>query len=195
MSAGDSRTVTARRKRLIAAGRRRESPEQRVAVVPSTRPRTGPPPPFLLDFYPLESSEQTRLHPFYTALKEGRLTTTRCRKTGTLLWPPRVICPKCHDDALDWVDLPHSGRIYAFSAVLAGAPLGMEEDVPFTVGLVDLEGVPIRIFGRIVGASWSECRIGEPVRVEGYLLEDGRVFYRFRVAARHSTAEDSNPRV
>jgi uncharacterized protein len=138
--------------------------------------------PFLLDFFPLETARDTRLSRFYDRLREGHLSTTRCPKDGQLLWPPRTACPQCHSEELEWVDLPAQGRIYAFSAVLAGAPIGMEADVPFAVGLVDLDGVPLRLFGRIEGAPWSALRVGETVRVESYDVDDSRVFYRFRVA-------------
>ena len=76
-----------------------------------------------------------------------------------------------------------SGTIYAFSAVLVGAPMGMESDVPFAVGLVDLEGGNLRLFGRIVGRGWDQLAIGDPVSVEPFDLPDGRVFYRFRSGA------------
>ena len=138
--------------------------------------------PFLLDFFPLETADQTRLARFFDRLREGRVSTTRCPRDAILLWPPRTACPHCHSEALDWVDLPERGRLYAFSAVLAGAPLGMESEVPFAVGLVDLDGTPLRLFGRIEGAPWDALRIGGPVTVETYPTGDGRWFYRFRAA-------------
>lgn len=98
------------------------------------------------------------------------------------MWPPRTACPHCHSESLEWVDLPTEGRLYAFSAVLAGAPLGMEAEVPFAVGLVDLDGVALRLFGRIEGRGWEALRIGAAVRVEPYATPDGRWFYRFRTA-------------
>ena len=153
--------------------------KRRAAAAAATAPE-GAPVPFLLDFYPLEEAGQTRLAAFYDALRHGRLTTTRCPRDGLTPWPPRAVCPTCHRDQLEWVDLPSTGRLYAFSAVLAGAPLGMEGDVPFSVGLVDLDGVPLRLFGRIEGAPWTALRIGQPVRVETYERPDGRAFYRFR---------------
>jgi len=137
--------------------------------------------PFLLDFFPLETADQTRLSPFFDHLRAGKLTTTRCRKDHSVHWPPRTACPQCHAEELDWVDLPDTGTIYAFSAVLGGAPLGMEDEVPFAVGLVDLEGGSLRLFGRIEGRPWTELRIGQAVRVEPYDVGDGRFFYRFRV--------------
>ncbi|MGI0151632.1 MAG: Zn-ribbon domain-containing OB-fold protein [Thermoplasmata archaeon] len=137
--------------------------------------------PTVLDFYPLEEPRFTELHAFFDHLRIGRFTTTKCVKDGKLLWPPRTVCPVCHGADLEWVDLPLTGRIYAFSAILAGAPLGMEADVPFSVGLVDLDGAPLRLFGRIEGRSWNELTIGTTVRVVPVDLPDGRVFYRFRV--------------
>jgi uncharacterized protein len=156
-------------------------PEAATPETPAEPPKKpAPPPPFLLDFFPLEGEKQTRLSAFYQNLREGRFTTTRCRADGTMSWPPRVVCPKCHTAELDWVDLPAEGRLYAFSAVLVGAPLGMEADVPFVVGLVEMDGVPFRLFGRIVGTTWDRAHVGQRVRPEPYDLPDGRVFYRFR---------------
>jgi len=66
------------------------------------------------------------------------------------------------------------------SARCLPAPLGMESEVPFVVGLVDLDGAPLRLFGRIEGRPWNELRIGAPVSTEAYDIGDGRMFYRFR---------------
>ena len=168
-------------------GRRR--PGVTVAPAPTTSVPLKPPrpkvlvassPPFLLDFFPLQGAGQTRLSRFYDRLKEGRVSTTRCPRDGEVHWPPRVACPICHGEELEWIDLPEHGRIYAFSAVLGGAPLGMEADVPFAVGLVDLAGSPLRLFGRIEGRPWTALKIGDEVHLEAYPLTDGRSFYRFR---------------
>jgi uncharacterized protein len=159
-------------------------PEAEAAPTPPGEATPPPKPrekrPFLLDFFPLETPDQTRLSRFFERLKEGKVSTTRCPKDDLLLWPPRTACPVCHSETLEWVDLPPRGRLYAFSAILGGAPLGMEDEVPFAVGLVDLEGAPLRLFGRIEGRPWTELHIGQPVRFEPYEIGDGRWFYRFR---------------
>lgn len=171
------------RRASAPAGSPSASAEPASPVGPITRPKAREKPPFLLDFFPLETENDTRLSRFYERLREGRLSTTRCPADGRLSWPPRTACPQCHSERLDWVDLPEGGRLYAFSAVLTGAPLGMEDEVPFAVGLVDLDGVPLRLFGRIEGKPWNELHIGQKVRAEAYDVGDGRVFYRFRVDA------------
>lgn len=134
---------------------------------------------FAFDFYPLQSAEHTRIHPFFEHLKEGRLTTTKCTACGALLWQPRVVCPHCNADAMEWVDLPKDGTIFAFTAVYAGAPLGMEKDVPFVVGIVALDGVPLKVVARIDDASFEDLRIGDPVALKVIELRDGRVWFRF----------------
>ena len=163
-----------------------DKPRRPVAAIHDRTTRAAPPEtprpkrPFLLDFIPLEGEGDSRLARFYERLRAGRLSTTRCPHDGELHWPPRVACPRCHREALEWVDLPTEGSIYAFSAILAGAPLGMEDEVPYVVGLVDLDGAPLRLFGRIEGKPWDRVAIGERVRVGPYDVGDGRVFYRFR---------------
>ena len=134
---------------------------------------------FAFDFYPLQSAEHTRIHRFFENLREGRLTTTKCTGCGALLWQPRVVCPRCSGDAMEWVDLPREGRLFAFTAVLAGAPLGMEEDVPFVVAVVELDGSPLKVVARIDGATYEDLKIGDPVRLKVIELADGRVWFRF----------------
>jgi len=139
--------------------------------------------PRLLDFYDLQSAEETRIHEFYERLDEGSLSTTECAECGALHFPPRVVCPECHSDDLAYVDLPEEGTLFAFSVVRASAPIGMAEDVPFVVGVVDLDGVDVRLSARIDDAEYDDLSIGDPVRlkivdVEGPTDED-RVFFRF----------------
>ena len=134
----------------------------------------------LLDFYPQEEERYTRIFPFFSHLRDGRLTTTKCERDGSVHWPPRVACPNCHGTRLAWVDLPRTGRLYAFSALCLGLPLGMEQDVGAVVGLVDLGEAHFKIFSRITGKKYEDFRIGDPVELETFDIGDGRVFYRFK---------------
>jgi len=133
--------------------------------------------PFMLDFYPLQDEKSTRISQFFKNLKEGLLTTTKCKNCGKLLWPPRIICSECLSDELEWVDLGIVGELYGFTEVRLGAPLGFVEDVPFCVGLVKIGG--LLISARIDDAKYEDLKIGDKVRLKVVELEDGRVFYRF----------------
>ena len=133
--------------------------------------------PFMLDFYPLQDEKNTKISQFFKNLKEGRLTTTKCKKCGKLLWPPRIFCPECLSDKLEWINLGTEGQLYGFTEVRLGAPLGFVQDAPFCVGIVKIGG--LLISARIDDATYEDLKIGDKVLLKIIELDNGRVFYRF----------------
>jgi len=133
--------------------------------------------PYMLDFFPLEDEKNTRISSFFKNLKQGRLTTTKCKECGKLLWPPRIICPECLSDKLGWINLGTEGELYSFTEVRLGAALGWVQDVPFCVGIVKIGGLLIST--RIDDARYEDLKIGDRVQLKIVELDDGRVFYRF----------------
>lgn len=137
--------------------------------------------PRLLDFYEYQTPEDTGIHEFYEHLRDGELTTTSCEDCDAVHFPPRIVCPECLSDDLAYVSLPERGELFAFSEVRAGAPLGMEEDIPFTIAIVDLGEV--RLSARIDGASSEELEIGDSVELRIVDLDGpadhDRVWFRF----------------
>ena len=134
--------------------------------------------PFMLDFYPLQDEKNTKISQFFKNLKEGHLTTTKCQKCDKLLWPPRIVCPNCLSNELEWVDLGTQGELYAFTEIRLGAPLGFVQDVPFCIGIVKIGGLLVST--RIDNAKYEELKIGDNLTLKIIELEDGRVFYRFK---------------
>ena len=94
-------------------------------------------------------------------------------------WQPRAVCPDCGSEKLDWVDLPKTGEVHAFTAMVLGAPMGFEKEIPFVIALIKLDGLEFKILSRIDGAKYEDCRIGQKARFKTVTREDGRVFYRF----------------
>jgi len=133
--------------------------------------------PYMLDFYPLEDEKNTRISSFFKNLKQGRLTTTKCKRCGKLLWPPRIVCPGCLSNELEWIDLGSEGELHAFTEMRLGAPLGFVEDLPFCIGIVKIGGLYLST--RIDDATYQDLRIGMKVQLKMIRLDDGRVFYRF----------------
>jgi hypothetical protein len=133
--------------------------------------------PLMLDFYPLQDEKYTKISQFFKNLREGRLTTTKCKNCGKLLWPPRIVCPECLSEEFEWVDLGIEGELYGFTEVRLGAPLGFVQDAPFCVGFVRIGG--LLISARIDDAKYEDLKIGDKVGLKVVELEDGRVFYRF----------------
>ena len=137
--------------------------------------------PRSMDFFDLQSEEHTQIYPFYEHLRDGRLTTTQCQDCDALHFPPRIICPECTSDTLEYVELPHEGELYSFTSVRGTGPIGPNGDTPFVTGVIDLGD--IRLSSRIDDAEYDDLSIGDPVELKIIDLEDrfegDRVFYRF----------------
>ncbi|AGL00071.1 Zn-ribbon domain-containing OB-fold protein [Desulfoscipio gibsoniae] len=144
-----------------------------------------------MDLYPLESKEWNRIYPFYDHLKEGRLTTTVCKDCGKKAYPPRVICPECLSENLEWVDLPTRGRVLVVTEEEVGAPLGFK--TPLIHAIVDLG--ELILFTKMTGVKMGELKEGDEAKLhvfpvdsvpvdgkKGTVIWQERVFYAFTKA-------------
>jgi len=143
----------------------------------------------VLDMWPLEAPELNRIYPFYDNLKQGRWTTTKCKKCGYVSYPPGVACPNCWSDELEWIDLPRTAKVVAinefsspglgFAAPLINAWLGFESSHPLK-----------HLFVRIINSRSGEVKIGDEVQFVSYEVEphpmdvkkDSRVCERYYYA-------------
>ena len=119
----------------------------------------------ILDMYPQECKEFNRVYKFYDHLKEGRWTTTRCRECEKVSYPPRVICPECYSEELEWVDLPKRGKVVTVAEKLGGVP------ICFTPPLISAwiefaEGSPIKhVLSRIINCEQGQLKEGDEVEL------------------------------
>jgi uncharacterized OB-fold protein len=86
-------------------------------------------------------------------LEAGKLGFQRCSGCGVAVFYPRVVCPACGGDALEWRESAGRGSVYATTAV------HRRDAEAYNVCLVDLdEG--FRMMSRIEGVPAEEVRIG-----------------------------------
>jgi uncharacterized OB-fold protein len=120
--------------------------------------------PATMDMWPLQAKEFNRVYPFYENLKQGRLTTTKCKSCGKVSYPPRVICPECYSDDLEYTDLPKTGKVIVFSEEVKGVPLGFES--PLIHAVIDLGVDPARrVLTRIVNCAAGQLQRGDEVQL------------------------------
>ncbi len=120
--------------------------------------------PATMDMWPLEAKEFNRCWPFYENLKQGRLTTTKCRDCGNVSYPPRVICPQCYSENLEYTDLPKKGKVIVFSEEVKGVPLGFES--PLIHAVIDLGVDPVRrLLTRVINCPAGTLKRGDEVRL------------------------------
>lgn len=142
-----------------------------------------------MDLYPQESKEFNQIYPFFEHLKEGRFTTTKCKECGAEPFPPRVLCPECWSQDLEWIDWPTTGTVVEFTEEVVGVPLGFGKP-PLVHALVDLQGKRT-MFVRIINCGQGELKVGDQVKVAVFevdpvpqevgreVVEMPRVFFAF----------------
>jgi uncharacterized OB-fold protein len=118
----------------------------------------------VLDMWPPEDPELNRIYPFYDNMKQGRWTTTKCKKCGHISYPPGVACTNCWSDELEWIDLPQTAKVVSFTETMAGAPLGF--DSPLIVAWLSFEKThPLKhLFVRIINCQVGQLKAGDEVR-------------------------------
>ena len=152
--------------------------------------------PVTMDLWPMEAREFNKIYEFYDNLKAGRFTTTKCKKCGHVAYPPRIICPECYSEELEYIDLPKKGKVIVFAEQLRGVPLGFE--APLIHAWIDL-GVnsPLkRILSRIINCSAGQLKEGDevqfvvfdvpahPIEIKKETIMAKRVFFAFEPVAK-----------
>ena len=118
-----------------------------------------------LDMWPIEAKEFNRIYKFYENLREGKFTTTKCKKCGQGAYPPRVICPGCYSDELEWIELPKKGKVTVVVEKWGGVPICYEP--PLIDAWIDLgKDSPVKhILSRMVNCPPETLKEGDEVQL------------------------------
>jgi uncharacterized OB-fold protein len=119
---------------------------------------------------------------FWAELREGRFVLQRCASCGRFTGYPRVFCPHCYSDELEWVQSPGRGTIYTHSAVVANPPSTFVDELPYVIVIVQLEE-GVRFLSQVIGAAPEDVTIDAAVELAITPGEDGDPMPMFRLAA------------
>jgi len=113
----------------------------------------------------------SKVQDFAVHLKDGRLMGSVCKECGQRSFPPRADCSECMSGEFEFREWNGKGTIHTFTRIEA-APTGFEDDVPFTVAVVDLEdgGRLLAWTGETI--PFGEVRIGMEVQVVPRIFEE-----------------------
>jgi uncharacterized OB-fold protein len=106
--------------------------------------------------------------PFWEAAQAGRLLLKACRQCDRPHWYPRVVCPFCRSDDLEWRAASGEGSIYSYSVVRRAAQ-------PYVLAYVALAEGPVMLTN-IVECDMDALRIGQRVGVRFRQAEEGRMY-------------------
>lgn len=117
--------------------------------------------------------------PFWKAARDGKLTLQRCNDCNEYIFYPRICCPHCFSDKVEWVEASGKGTVYSFTVVKNNPPSAFINDVPYVVAVVRLaEGV--QMLSNIVGCDPEEVRCDMPVQVTFEKLDDEFTLPKFK---------------
>lgn len=100
--------------------------------------------------------------PFFAGLANGKLLGSRCTGCGYTYATPRGHCMECGEKT-DWFELPLNGRVHTFTTCHFGGEAFLKE-TPFTLVLVEFDGVETLFLSRLIGVETDNVQIGMPVR-------------------------------
>jgi len=116
---------------------------------------------------PIPEPDPYVTQPFWDGAKAGKLMLPRCTDCNKTHFYPRVICPHCQGNNIEWIEASGEGTVHTF-AVQHRAFGGWADEVPFVTAYIDMkEGSRMLTVLRGVNAEQPETiQIGSPVKVE-----------------------------
>lgn len=101
---------------------------------------------------------------FWEGARRHELRLQRCTGCGEHIFYPRVVCPSCLSDGLEWVTASGKGKVYSYTVVRRAMHPSFRPDVPYVYAIVELEEGP-HMPTNIVGCSHDDVSVDMPVEV------------------------------
>jgi len=86
---------------------------------------------------------------FWAKVGKHQLWIQRCVDCIKPFFYPRMVCPNCLSDNIEWFEVSGRGFLYSYM-INHRPPPGFEEDAPYAIAIVQLEEGP-RMMSNIVG--------------------------------------------
>lgn len=120
--------------------------------------------------------------PFWEGTRAGELRLQRCEACGEHVFYPRIRCPHCGSDRLEWHKVSGRGSLYSYVISHIAAP-GWSGDVPYVIAIVELAEGP-RMMSNLVGVDPTPESLPLDMRLEVVFAPRGdQVLPVFRPAA------------
>jgi uncharacterized OB-fold protein len=117
---------------------------------------------------------------YWRGVERGELMIKRCGGCGRHHHPRRMLCYDCGSDDMRWVRTEGPGEVYTFSTVYRAPTERLQEETPYTVGIVRLpEGV--FFFSRLSPADGEGITVGAQADLDFEDVGDHGALPVFRV--------------
>jgi uncharacterized OB-fold protein len=117
--------------------------------------------------------------PFWEAAHDEKLMLQKCTDCNKHIFYPRIACPHCFSDNVEWVEASGKGTIFSYTVVENNAPSAFIADMPYVVAIIRLEE-GVQMLSNIVDCDFNELRCDMPVEVTFEKLNDEFTLPKFR---------------
>jgi uncharacterized OB-fold protein len=100
--------------------------------------------------------------PYWEAARRHELAIQRCASCQRHVFYPRLNCPACGSQKLDWVTASGRGTVYTYTIARRPTHPAFAGRTPYVIAIVELEEGP-RMTTNIVGCDPDSVHIGMPV--------------------------------
>jgi uncharacterized OB-fold protein len=138
-----------------------------------------------------DSTEASSRHPYrprfnpdmetyWNGVKAGKLLYQVCLPCKSVIFHPRVMCPYCLSDDVEYRESAGRGKIYSFTIQHYASSAAWKSKLPYALGIVEMEEGYF-MFAEIDPPDLSVLRVGVPVTVWFDRVDDETVLPKFRV--------------
>ena len=120
--------------------------------------------------------------PFFRAAAEGRLVLPKCVPCDTPFFYPRLVCPTCLSDQIDWVEASGHGTVVVAVPVHRPPWNDLPRPVPYVIAIVQLAEGP-RMLSTIEQVDPINVQAGMAVEARFEHVSDELGLVRFVPAA------------
>ncbi len=99
-----------------------------------------------------------------------RLEAKKCTKCGKILFPPRLICPKCSNKKFKTINLKDEGKLLTYT-IIRVASEKFSKETPFAIGIVETKD-GVRLTTQIVDVDLEKLKIGQKVKLVFRKIQD-----------------------
>jgi hypothetical protein len=119
--------------------------------------------------------------PFWDAAREEKLLVQKCQDCDKHIFYPRIACPHCFSDKVEWVEASGKGTVYSYTVVTNNAPSAFIQDMPFVIAIVKLEE-GVQMLSNIINCNPDDVECDMPVEVTFEKIDDEFTLPKFRPA-------------
>jgi uncharacterized OB-fold protein len=111
-----------------------------------------------------------------------RLEAGKCKRCGTIFFPPRVVCSVCQFREFETIKLADRGKLITYT-IIRVPPHQFTDQAPYAMGIVELDD-GVKLTGQIVDCDFNDLKIGLRLKLEFRKIsqegEAGIIYYGYK---------------